>query len=134
MDPAIASAAASMLAPYLAKAGDAAAKKAGELAIGQLGPLYQAIRRKFDRDADAYAQQTLARLEEQPTAEGRQQALATVLAEKAEGDPAFGQEVTRLVQGLSQDTAVVQVLTNVYGQARVRNITNIGQLGTLKID
>ena len=42
--------------------------------------------------------------------------------------------VTRLVQGLSQDKGVVQVLTNVYGQARVRNITNIGQLGTLKIE
>jgi len=130
----IATAAAALLAPYLAKAGEAAAKKAGEAAWEKVEALYQAIRRKFAADKDDYAQKTLERLEAQPTTETRQTALADVLAEKAQADPEFAQELARLVQGAAQDKTVVQVLTQVYGEARVNKIINIAQATVVQID
>ena len=130
----IATAAAALLAPYLAKAGEAAAKKAGEAAWEKVEALYQAIRRKFAADKDDYAQKTLERLEAQPTTETRQTALADVLAEKAQADPGFAQELARLVQGAAQDKTVVQVLTQVYGEARVNKIINIAQATVVQID
>ena len=130
----IATAAAAMLAPYLSEAGKAAAKKAGEKAWEKVAGLYQAIRRKFAADKDDYAQKTMERLEAQPTAEARQVALADVLAEKAQTDPAFAQELARLVQGAAEDRAVVQILTQVYGEGRVGKIINVAQASVVQID
>lgn len=130
----IATAAAALLAPYLARAAEAAAKKAGERAWEKVEALYQAIRRKFAADQDEYAQKTLQRLEAQPTAEARQAALADVLTEKAQADPDFARKLARLVQDATQDNTVVQFLTQVYGEARVGNIINIGRADVVRID
>ena len=131
----IATAAVALLGPYLAKAGEAAAKKVGEAAWEKMEALSQAIRRKFEADKkNAKAQETLQRFEEQPTDEDRQAALANVLAEKAQADPAFAEELARLVQFTTGDQTVGQFLTQVYDQAQVDKIINIGQAGVVRID
>ncbi len=129
----ITAAAAALLGPYLAKAGEAAAKKAGEAAWAKVEALYQAVRRKFAADRDDYAQKTLQRLEEQPTSEARQAALADVLAEKAQADPTFARELARLVGEAGQDTTIVQFITRVYGKAYVGKIINIGRADVVSV-
>ena len=130
----IAAAAAALLGPYLAKAGEALAKKAGEAAWAKVEALYQAIRRKFAADRDDYAQKTLQRLEEQPSSEARQAALADVLAEKAQADPAFARQLAALVGEAREDKALVQFITQVYGEAYVGKITNIGRANVVHIE
>ena len=130
----IATTAATLLAPYLVKAGEAAAKKVGEAAWEKVKALYQAIRKKLAADKDDYAAKTLARLEEQPTNKGRQAALADVLAEKAQADPAFAQELAKLVQATTEDSSVSTFLTQVYDQAQVDQIVNIGHADVVNID
>ena len=128
-----AAAAAAFLGPFLAKIGESIAKKAAERIWDKAEALYQAIRQKFTRDQDAYAQQTLERLTEQPTSDGRQAALAMILTEKANSDPAFAQELLRLVQEIAQDNTAPQFLTQVYDQAQVGKIVNIAQAGIVQI-
>jgi hypothetical protein len=93
---AISTAAIALLSPYLAKAGEAFAKEAGEKLAEKVGALYQAVKSKFK--GDAYAEQTLTRIEEKPEATGRQAAFQEVLVEKLEEDPDFAEVVRRLVE------------------------------------
>ena len=92
----IATAAMALLSPYLAKAGEAFAKEAGEKLAEKASALYRAVKAKFK--GDTYAEQTLTRVEEKPEAKGRQVALQEVLAEKLEEDPDFAETVRRLVE------------------------------------
>jgi hypothetical protein len=119
---------ASLLAPYLPQIGQAAANTATELAPEAVQAVYQAIRRKFAADHDADAERTLDALAARPTSDARQAALAEVVAEKAQADAAFGQELARLANGAMREPGVVQQLINVYGQARVGKITSIGSV------
>lgn len=88
------------LLPYLIKAGEKAAeeigKKLGVAAWEKAKALYETIRAKFA--GDAYAEETLRRVAEKPTDEGRRSALQSVLTEKAEADHDFGQQLARLVE------------------------------------
>ena len=126
----LATAAIAIFAPYLAKAGAAAAQKAGEMVPEKVGALLQAIRRKFTTDQDADAEQSLKSLEAKPDSQPRQAALAEVLAEKAQADPQFARELEELVQDARTDPQVGQFLTQVYGNARVENLLNIGTVTT----
>jgi hypothetical protein len=92
----LATAAVALLSPYLVKAGEAFAKQAGEKLADKAEALYQAVKDKFK--GDAYAEQTLARVEETPEATGRQAVLQEVLAEKLEEDPEFAGTVRRLLE------------------------------------
>jgi len=92
----IATAAMVLLSPYLAKAGEAFAKKTGEQLTERVSKLYQAIKKKFA--GDDYAEQTLTRVEEKPTSTGRQVVLKEVLAEKMEDDANFADMVRRSVE------------------------------------
>lgn len=88
MDPAaLATMAVSVLAPYLAKAGESLAKEAGTSAWKGAQSLMAMIRKKLD--GDTYAAQTLQRLEQQPDSTSRQLALSGVLEEKLKEDQAF---------------------------------------------
>lgn len=93
---AISTAAIALLSPYLAKAGEAFAEKAGEKLAEKASALYQAIKKKFE--GDAYAKQTLARVEEKPESEGRKATLQEVLSEKLEEDADFAEVVRHLVE------------------------------------
>lgn len=129
----IVTSAVALLAPYFAKAGEGLANKAGEATWEKIVALYQAIRNKFSADKDDYARMTLQRLEEKPSAEGRQKALADVLVEKAQADPEFAQELTRLVQGTTQGKDVANILTQVYG-GEVGKIVNIARADDVTIN
>ena len=122
-----------LLAPYLTKSGEGAAKKAGEKALEKVEALYEAIRRKFAADKDDSAEKTLQDMEEQPTSEGCHATLANILAEKAQTDPEFAQELSRLVQSATQDKTGNQILTQVYG-GQVDKIINIGRSDIVNIN
>jgi hypothetical protein len=133
MDPLqLATMAVSLIAPYLTEAGKAAANKAGEAAGQQIEGLLNSIRRRFEKDSDAYAQQTLERLEQQPEAEGRRRAVVDVLAEKA-ADPEFAQELAGILNKARKDEATSQFVTNVYGHGKIGQLFNIGSVETLNV-
>jgi hypothetical protein len=123
----IAQSAVTLLTPYLAKAGEVVVNRVGEA-------IYQVITRRFGEKRDDYAQKTLERLEEKPTDEGRQEAMATVITQSAQADPSFAEELAKLVKNASQDTTVAKFLTQVSGQATVDKIINIDRAGEVKID
>ena len=127
MDPAIAAAAVALIAPYLARAGEAFAGKAGEAAWARAEHLYRLIRGKLAADGDPFAEATLQRLAEQPTNKQRQDALAGLLAAKGHQDPRFGEEVNRAVQVAIHDSSVRQAMTNFYGNAWVGTVTTVGR-------
>lgn len=142
MDPVqLATAAVAVLAPFLStlagKAGEkvteSLAARAGAGAGGAVDGLYKAIRDEFAAKGDEDARQSLKSLEAKPDSQGRQTALAEVVADKAKADPAFAAQVAELVQRARHDPATSQFLTQVYGNARVRNIANIGRAGNLTI-
>ena len=114
------------LIPYLAKAGEEVAKKAGDASWERLKALYQDIHNRFSLDKDDYAQQTLKRLEEKPSEESRQRALSDILTEKAEADPKFAEELRQLTQNNTQGKKVSQFVTPIYG-GEVGKIVNIAQ-------
>lgn len=77
------------------------------------------------RSPTAPAEGTLKRAAEKPESEGRRAALAEVIAEKAEADHTFGQELARLTQVTAQEEGIFNFLTQVYG-GKVSKIVNIG--------
>jgi hypothetical protein len=85
-----------LLSPYLIKAGEAFAEKAGDALADRTGALYRAIKSKFANDS--YADQTLRRLEEAPDSKGRQTALEHLLTEKMEEDVTFADQVRQLIE------------------------------------
>lgn len=131
MDPT--SAAVTLLAPYLAKFGEAAASKAGEAAVNGAKALLEIIRRQFSRKGDENGRQTLERLEEKPEDSGRQADLQRVIAEHVKNDPGFAGDLNRLVQETTFNRPVGQFLTEVYG-GEVGKIVNIGSAGTVHIE
>ena len=92
----IAAGAMAVLSPFLIKAGGAFAEEAGKALAEIAGALLQTVKRKFA--GDAYAEQTLARLEDKPESVRRQGALEDVLVEKMEEDIAFAEEVHRSLE------------------------------------
>lgn len=106
---------AAIAAPYLSK-------KAGEKIGGEVGDLAQAVANKVK--GDSYAEQTLARVREKPESKERENALKGVLAEKMEEDPAFAEELGRLVKKAQKEKAGATF--DQRGQT-VGNQTNIGE-------
>lgn len=118
---------AGMLAPYLAAAGQAAARKAGETAWTKLECLYTTIKDKLTRNT--YGTQVLTRLEEQPDSQRRQAALADVLEEHLKADPVFAASLERPLaeaKAAGADTQIGQHM-DISGQAR--DVTQIGHVG-----
>ena len=128
----VAMAAVALLGPYLAKAGEAFAKKAGEQLIEKVGALYQVVKSKFK--GDNHAEQTLARLEQAPESKRRQAALEDVLIEKMEQDTEFAAQVRRWVEE-SESTGggdVIQQHLDISGKAG--SVIQVGKIegGTIK--
>lgn len=94
---------AAIAAPFVAKGADVFSKTAGEKLGGIVGDLGKAVVDKFK--GDSYAEQTLARAQEKPEAEGRQSVLKEVLAEKLEEDPDFAEKVQKLVESAQKERA-----------------------------
>ncbi|NEP87833.1 MAG: hypothetical protein F6K18_13960 [Okeania sp. SIO2C2] len=124
----IATSVVSLLVPDLAKAGEGAAQKAGEFAWEKTKAIYQAIVSKFNEDE--YAKQTLERLKEKPKTESRQRALVDVLAEKAEADSKFAQELNQLMKDTTQGQDISEFLVQVYGGevGKIVSVVNAGDM------
>jgi hypothetical protein len=128
MDPlTLATLAVNLVAPYLAKAGEAIAKQAGETAWEKLTAVYGTVKDKLA--GDAYAEESLARLEAEPESAGRQAALVGVLEEKIKADSDFAETLQTLLDQARQAGAekLTQQVT-VSGRARTGNITQIGKI------
>ncbi len=123
-----------LLAPYLAKGGEEFAKKGGDATWERMKALYQAIYNKFSADKDDYAQQTLKRLEEKPLEESRKRALSDILAEKAEADPEFAQQLKQRVQDTTQGQGVGLIVNRIYDDGKVGQIFNFNQAGDLTVN
>jgi hypothetical protein len=122
----IATAAAALLGPYLAQAGQAFAKKAGEQLVSTIGALYSAIKSRFK--GDAHAEQTLTRLEQDPGSGRRQAALEDVLMEKMEQDPEFAEKIRQLIEDSEQAGGgdIIKQRLSVSGKAG--NIIQVGKM------
>jgi hypothetical protein len=98
----VATAAVSLLIPYLQEAGKAAAKKVGEALPEKIGAIRQAIQSRFERDKDQKGLQTLGLFCDDP--QTFESALIKLVAEKAAADPSFGEQLQKLVSEV-QETA-----------------------------
>jgi hypothetical protein len=128
---ALAASAVSILAPYLAKAGEEFATEAGKATAGKISGLYQAIKTRFQgRPAAAEA---LADIEAAPNDLDAQAALRQQLKKQLADDPAFAGRLRQLLDQIGQDAPAVSFLTQVYG-GEVGKIFNIGQAGDLHIE
>ena len=81
-------------------------------------------------------EQTLRRLEDQPTTEARQTALVGVLEETIKADPAFGRALQKMLE--KDQVAGTEAITQdiaVSGQAKTGNIIQIGKVdGNIDLD
>jgi hypothetical protein len=96
---------AALAAPFVAKGAEAFSQSAGEKPGGKVEELCQAVTNKFK--GDSYAEQTLARAQEKPEAEGRQNALKEVLAEKLQADLDFAEKVQEIADEVQKGTGPI---------------------------
>ena len=119
--------AAGMLTAYLTAAGQAAAKKAGEVAWTKLEGLYTAIKDKLT--GNDYGTQALTRLAEQPQSQPRQAALADVLEEQLKTDDAFAAILQRLIAEAKEAGAGTHIEQDLVISGQARDVTQIGNVG-----
>jgi hypothetical protein len=119
MDPqtisVIAATAIGFLSPYLAKAGEAAAKKVGE-------DIYQALKERFN--SEPAAQEALAELEEAPDDADHQAALHVQLKKLLAEDEAFASDLQRLLQEAGETEAGATIIQQTAGD----NAKQFGQV------
>jgi hypothetical protein len=116
---------AALATPFLAKGAEAFTKTAGEKLGGKVVELCQAVVDKFK--GDSYAEQTLARANEIPESEDRQNALKGVLREKMNADGGFAEVVKKLLDEMPKDAASTHVAFDQREQT-VGTQTNIGNV------
>jgi hypothetical protein len=92
----LAATALAVVTPYIVKAGEEFAKKAGAALSEKVGAVYEAIKRKFT--GDPLAEQTLARVAEKPDSEGAKSMFKELLNEKLSADPDFASTLSRLLE------------------------------------
>lgn len=93
----IATIAVSLIAPFVKKAGEKAAEKAGET-------IFNLIQHKFKGDDEA--ESTLKNFEKNP--KRHETALVDILKERAETDADFGAELKKLIEAANEkDTATI---------------------------
>lgn len=121
----IAKAAVTLLAPYLARSGEAIVKKAGEAAWEKAEEIYQALKKRFDKEKDDYSRKTLARFKEKP--EARKATFQELLEEFLHKDPEFAKLLLNLLKEADEAGAGATFNVNVFG-GKVGEIINIDDL------
>lgn len=111
----IATTAVGFLFPYLAQAGEAAAKKIGE-------DIYQALKTRFGKKPTA--QETLNDLEKAPNDQDHQAALRVQLKKLLAEDEAFAAQLQNLLQEAGETEAGATVIKQVAGD----NAKQFGQV------
>jgi hypothetical protein len=127
MDPiSLATAAVAVLSPYLAKAGEGAAKKIGEEAVDGAGKLIGWMRTKLG----GAAQKALDDLAAKPNSELNQTDLRTQLAKALEADPALAAELQAMLP--RQATEAGAMTQDVSGAgAKAQQIRGSGNTSTI---
>jgi len=127
MEPiALASAAVAALAPYLAKAGESAAKKVGEEAVAAGGRLLGWMRERLG----GRAREALADLEAKPESEDNQADLRKQLAKALEADSALAAELRAMLPAAA--TSVDSMIQNVSGAgAKAAQVKGSGNTTTI---
>jgi hypothetical protein len=121
----IATAVVAILSSYLAKAGEAAAEKAGVAAWHKATEIYQTIKARFVQEEDNYPAQTLKQFEERPAS--RKSALKEVLEELLNQDVEFAQSLTQLLKEVDKSGGKTVFNVNVFG-GQVGEVINIDKL------
>ena len=89
-------AALTLLAPYLAKAGESVAEKVGDAMYKQAQTLYAVIKDKFK--GDQTAEKTLTRVKQEPNNQAWKDTLLGILVMKLEEDPQFANAIEQFVK------------------------------------
>lgn len=118
----IAAAVLTLLVPFLIRAGEAAAQKAGDAAWEKVNRLYLTVRARFQHEGDYY-RQTLQRFEEQP--EVRRDSFREALNEMIASDAAFAKELAGLVRAAQPAGGDTAFTTIVGDRGSVGQLTNI---------
>jgi hypothetical protein len=130
MDPVtLAATAVAVLAPYLPKMAEGVAKKAGEMAVESIAPLYQLIREKFSSHGDAAAQAALMRLSDDPASQPERNQVAEAIQHRITDDPVFGAKLDALIQELSKRDPVIRQLAQSVMTRSAINIAGEAQVG-----
>jgi hypothetical protein len=124
----LASTAIALLAPWLSKVGEGAAKKLGESAVIHLGELYGLLKSGLTGDDSLI----LLKLEQNPNDSEVQRQAAEKLALRMNEDPVLKINVERSIEKAKADPAIVNMLTQVYG-GEVGKIVNIANAGDVTI-
>jgi hypothetical protein len=106
------------------KALEALGGKAGEHTWAGMGRLIALVRRKVTGHQPAEI--ALTEVERHPDDQDRIRALAELLAALAARDAVFHRELAALVTDAREDPVVGPLATQVYGQAQVGQILNVG--------
>jgi hypothetical protein len=127
---AIATAVIALLSPYLAKAGEEAAKQVGNAAWKKMAEIHQIIKTRFKKEKDDFPAKTLEQFEKDP--KKRKGAMQDVLVEILEKDPELAKSLLNLLEETKK--ADPRFITQIFG-GEVGEIFNIDTLkGELKID
>ena len=125
----LATAAVALVAPYLVEGGKELAKKVGAEAGSRVVKLWDAVKGKLaGKDA-------LADVEAKPGDQRRWSALEVQLEKALEADPAFREQLAKLVEAIPEhDRVAIQQIANVTGDQNVTtqtagsgNVVNVGQ-------
>lgn len=99
-DPITAAVVISFLSPFMFKAGEKLAERAGDALAEKVGQIYSTV--KDGLAGDEYAGMTLLRLSEAPDDAGRKAALESVLQERLDEDDDFRGRLSILVNEAKQ--------------------------------
>jgi hypothetical protein len=128
MDPlTIATTVVNLLIPYLSKAAESLADKAANAAWEKLEGLYRTVKKRLT--GNAYAEETLKRVSDEPQSTSRQAALVGVLEEQIEQDSAFAETLQKLIHEAKEsgvETIIQKV--SISGHARTGDVTTIGKV------
>jgi hypothetical protein len=116
----IAAMASSMLAPYIAKGGEAFASEFGKSASQKIGDLSHLIKNRFKGDKDAEA--ILDLVEKNPQSKARVASLGEEINEKMMKDPDFARELSAMIEQAQETESGKIVINAFYRSVGAKNI------------
>jgi len=122
MDPlAIAAMASSVLAPYLAKGGEAFASEFGKSAGQKIGELSDLVKSRFKGDKESEA--ILSLVEKDPQSRARSASLEEEMGKKMKEDPDFARKLGALMKEVEEIESGKVVMNAFYRSVAAQNIT-----------
>ncbi len=122
----VAKTALTILTPYLAKAGEGIAKKAGDDLYNRANKLHKILKEKFKNDS--VAQTTLSRIEEDPAKALWQDALCGILVIKMEQDSKFAERIYTTTEGKHLPSPGDTITQSINVSGHTKDITQIGKI------